>query len=84
MKTFEIRIGYSWGDEEEPVVVESESVEEAFDKMIDMAYRELKVSLQENREAHSIVVDPDNNKITLWYGYDSEECYYELVEREGK
>lgn len=80
MKKFKININYSWGDEESPIKIEKECMEDAFDYMIDLAINELKTSLQEWREPHNIRVYPNENKVTLWYGYDDENCYYKLVE----
>ena len=82
MKKFEIHISYSWGDEESPIEIEKESIEEAFGYMIDLAIKELKTSLQEWNEPHNIRVYPNESKVTLWYGYDDENCYYKLVEME--
>jgi hypothetical protein len=83
MKKFEIRITYSWGDEESPIEIESEYKEEAFERMIDLAATEAKVSLESHEDSQiNISILPWKDKIILHYGYDNEECYYELVEME--
>ena len=81
MKKFEIYISYSWGDEESPIEIEKKYEEEAFEYMIDLAAKEAKVSLEDNEDSSiDIFIRPWENKIILHYGYDDEECYYELVE----
>lgn len=80
---FEIHITYSWGDEESPVEFESKHKEEAFEYMIDLAATEAKVSLESHEESPiNIFIRPWEDKIILHYGYDDEECYYQLVETE--
>ena len=82
MKKFEIIINYSWGDEESPIEIEKECKEDAFEYMFELATKELKTCLQEQgyEEPYNLKIYPDENKIILWYGYDCEECYYELIE----
>jgi hypothetical protein len=78
---FEIRISYSWGDEESPIEIEAEYKEEAFERMIDLAAQEAKVSLESHEDSQiNIFILPWEDKIILHYGYDNEECYYKLVE----
>lgn len=85
MKKFIINISYSWGDEEEPVEFEAESEYDAFMYMIDLAATEAKVSMELDNDLSEISptnirIYPSDRKITLHYGYDDEECYYELEE----
>ena len=82
-KHFEIRISYSWGDEEEPIEFDAENKEDAFDRMLKMAIKELKTCLDDNKSQYNLNVDWYNWKITLHYGYDNEDCYYELIEFGG-
>lgn len=85
MKEFEIRISYSWGDEEDPVEYSAENEYRAFLYMIDLAATEAKVSMELDDDLTetnptNIRIYPSERKITLHYGSDDEECYYELVE----
>ena len=77
---FEINISYSWGDEESPIEIEAECVEDAFNCMVDLATEEIKTSLREWREPHELRINPNDNEIIVWYGYDDERCYYKLKE----
>lgn len=80
---FEIRITYSWGDEEPSIEIESEYKEEAFERMIDLAATEAKATLESYEDSQiNISILSWKDKIILHYGYDNEECYYELVEME--
>lgn len=81
MKKFAIYISYSWGDEETPIVIERDYKEKAFEYMIDLAMKETKVAaMGYDGDYVTIKVMPHENKIILHYGYDNEECYYELLE----
>lgn len=81
MKKFEIHISYSWGDEEVPIEIECKYKEDAFERMIDLAAQEAKVSLESHEDNQiNIFILPWKDKIILHYGYDNEECYYQLVE----
>ena len=77
---FKICISYSWGDEEEPIEFDTNNVEEAFDCMMDLAVKELKTCIKEHKGKYDLKIHWHNRKITLHYGYDNEECYYELLE----
>lgn len=79
--TYRINIKYSWGEEEEPVEVIAANKEEAFDYMIDLAMKELKACVKDYPAAEFVVLTcPDEYKVILHYGYDGEDCYYELSE----
>lgn len=82
-KHFEIHISYSWGDEEEPIEFEAENRDLAFNRMLDMAIKELKTCMESYKTQYNLRVYPHHNKITLYYGYDNEECCYKLIELEG-
>jgi hypothetical protein len=82
MKKFIINIKYSWGDEEEPIIVETDNKEDAFNHMIDLAVKEIKETTKEHDEDIFIRIFPQDFDILLDYGYDGEQCYYELKEEE--
>lgn len=81
MKKFIINISYSWGEEENPIEIEAENKWDAFAHMCNLALKEFRISHAENPEYFdngSLKVFPE--KVVLHYGYDDEECYYELKE----
>ena len=85
MKEFIIKISYSWGDKEEPIEHSAKNEYDAFMHMIDLASTEAKVSMEMDGDlteinSTSIKIYPSLRKIVLHYGYDDEECYYELEE----
>lgn len=81
MYKYKININYSWGDEEEPIEFEAKNTYDAFCRVIDMAMEESKISLGCNEDADfDIYIKPSEQKVILHYGYDDEECYYELEE----
>lgn len=83
MKKYEIRITYSWGDEEVPIEIKCKYKEEAFERMIDLAATEAKVSLESCEDSTiDIKILPTENRIILYYGHDYEYCIYKLVEME--
>ena len=77
MKKFIIKIKYSWGDEEEPILINSKNKTDAFNYMIDLA-------IKEHNDDISIRIFPKDYDILLDYGYDETQCYYELKEEEEK
>ena len=80
MKKFIIKIKYSWGDEEEPIIIENYNKEDAFNYMIDLAIKETKTTIKEHEGDIFIRIFPKDFDILLDYGYDGEQCYYELKE----
>lgn len=81
MKKFIISIKYSWGDEEEPIEIKRETEEDAFKYMLDIAHKETEetISCWPEYDVY-LYVKPYMNMITLCYGHDNTECYYELKE----
>ena len=70
MKKFMVNINYSWGDEEEPVVLKTESEYDAFMQMIDLATKEAKVSMELDTDLTeinptNILIYPSDKKIIL-------------------
>jgi len=82
MKKFIIKIKYSWGDEEEPILINSNNKTDAFNYMIDLAIKETKTAIKEHNDEISIHIFPKDYDILLYYVYDGTQCYYELKEEE--
>lgn len=81
MKKFIININYSWGDDEEPIVINTSDRWSAFRHMCNLAIKELNIECDEHPEyVEYTVMKVFENKIVLRYGHDNEECYYELSE----
>lgn len=81
MKKFLIKISYSWGDEEEPIKMNAADKWLVFGHMCNLAIKELMVVCTEHPEyAEYTVMKVFENRIVLHYGYDDEECYYDLEE----
>lgn len=85
MKKFIINISYSWGEAEEPIEINALTEYGAFTQMMDLALKEVAVSMEMNycfapTNPTTVCLDMCNRKIILHYGYDDEECYYELEE----
>lgn len=81
MKDYIIEITYSWGEEEEPIVFSAFDDFSAFMKMVEIAIHEINETLSNyDDKPVSLSIDPENNFITLWYGYDNTNCYYNLKE----
>lgn len=79
-----ICIWYSWGDIENPVEVPAE--ENAFEYMLNLAFKEARIELIENLNAVTITANDecenDEQGITLKYHSDGEYCYYKIFDNE--
>lgn len=73
-----IKITYSWGDEEEIITCKSE--EEAWARMKELAINESEVASEEHGCEIGLTFDRENGNITLHYTYDNEYCYYNLCD----
>ena len=82
MGKFIIRIKYSWGDEEEPILINSKNKTDAFNHMIDLAVKETKTTIKEHDDDIIIRIFPKDYDLILNYGYDGEQAYYDLKEEE--
>ena len=85
MKDFVINISYSWGETQDPIKISALNEYGAFMQMMDLATKEAKASMEMNycfapTNPTTACFDICNSRITLHYGYDNEECYYELKE----
>lgn len=80
MKKYEIHVSYSWGDEEEPIEFEEANDTLAFMRMLEYAAKEINVCISDSHDdcIYTLTAIPYENKIILHYGYDDEECYYQL------
>lgn len=76
-----IGIWYSWGDVENPVKIPKDT--DAFDYIMEIALKEVKVSIVESEDTVTIWVkeDEDGSEIVvLNYHRDNEYCYYKIFD----
>lgn len=78
-----IGIWYSWGDVEYPVKVPEGR--DAFNYMIEIALKEVKISITESEDIVAIWIKEDDNGneiVVLNYQRDNEYCYYKIFDSE--
>lgn len=82
-KMYQIKITYTWGDEEEPIG-RYETKEEAYQEALMMAAKEAYVQNEEFVEGRDAVISANATEylVSLLYGCDGETCYYNIIEAE--
>ncbi|MBO5969926.1 MAG: hypothetical protein J6S14_15670 [Clostridia bacterium] len=78
-----IQIWYSRGDQESPVEVPEKYREYPLEYALILALEEIRVSTFEAEcDYHALMVNSEEQMVTLYYGNDSTYCYYKVTEEE--